>query len=107
MRDYSNIPVLELSDSVSIKKAEAQVHHAEPIIIQLPENFNIFIDTTTCCCDKTDNPAHYLNCNISVVLKVLALENDLAELKTLADIAHEAGQVIDIETDSRRLIIHD
>ena len=107
MRDYSNIPVIKLEDSISLKKAEAQVHHAEPVIIQLPEHFNIVIDPKLCCCDKTDNPTHYLNCKIDIVLKILALENDLSELKNLADIAHEAGQVIDIETDTRRIIIHD
>ncbi|VAW68128.1 hypothetical protein MNBD_GAMMA09-2437 [hydrothermal vent metagenome] len=107
MRDYSNIPMLQLDDTNNLKKAEAQVHHAEPIIIQFPENFNISIDPAICKCKKADNPAHYLNCDISIVLNVLALENNINELKTLATIAHEAGQVVDIETDNRRIIIHD
>ncbi len=107
MRDYSNMPVLKWEGSISAKKAMAQIHHAEPVIIQLPDNINLVIDASTCGCDRGKNPAHHLNCNASNTLKILAQKNAIPELEELATIAHEAGQVVDIETDTHRIIIHD
>jgi hypothetical protein len=85
----------------------AQVHHAEPVIIQLPEDFVLAVDAATCGCDTGDNPAHFLDCRAAETLKALAQENNVPELAELAEIAQEASQVVDIETDNRRIIIHD
>jgi hypothetical protein len=85
----------------------AQVHHAEPVIIQLPKDFKLAIDAPGCGCDSSDNPAHHLDCRADDTLKSLARENNVPELAELAEIAREAGQVVDIETDTCRIIIHD
>jgi len=107
MRDYSNIPVLNWENSASTKKAIAQVHHEEPVILQMPENFSLGIDASACDCKSADNLAHHIDCRADGVLKALAAENNETSLVELADIAHEAAQVVDIETDTRRIIIHD
>lgn len=107
MRDYSNIPVLNWEGPLSAKKAMAQVHHAEPVVIQLPTDFILAIDAPACGCETGDNPAHHLDCHAAATLKALAQENNVPELAELAEVAHEAGQVVDIETDTRRIIIHD
>ncbi len=107
MRDYSNIPVLNWENSASTKKAIAQVHHEEPVILQMPEDFSLGIDAPTCDCKTGDNAAHHIDCRADGVLKALAEENNEPSLIELANIAHEAAQVVDIETDTRRIIIHD
>lgn len=107
MRDYSNMPVLNWEGPLSAKKAMAQVHHAEPVVIQLPEDFVLAIDAPACGCDMGDNPAHHLDCDAADTLRTLAQENNVPELAELANVAQEAGQVVDIETDNRRIIIHD
>jgi len=40
-------------------------------------------------------------------LKALADINQMPELAELANVAHTAGQVVDIETDSLLIFIHD
>jgi len=107
MRDYSNIPVLNWEGPVSAKKAMAQVHHAEPVILQMPENFTLAIDASAGGCRTSNSSAQHINCHAANTLKALAEANTMPELATLAEVAHEAGQVVDIETNNRRIIIHD
>ncbi len=107
MRDYSNMPVLMWQDAISAKKAMAQVHHAEPVIIQMQDDFSMDIDIAACGCNAGKSPEHHLNCHAANLLKTLAEINQMPELKELADVAHTAGQVVDIETDTQRIIIHD
>ncbi len=107
MRDYSNIPVLNWEGSISAKKAIAQVHHAEPVILQMPENFILTIDASACGCKTGASSTQQIDCHAADTLKALAETNAIPELAELAKIAHEAGQVVDIETDNQRIIIHD
>ena len=107
MRDYSNIPVLNWEGSISAKKAMAQVHHAEPVILQMPEDFTLTIDASACGCRTSNSSARYIDCHTLDTLRALAETNTMPELTALAEVAHEAGQVVDIETDNRRIIIHD
>ncbi|HEB83165.1 MAG TPA: hypothetical protein ENJ11_09925 [Gammaproteobacteria bacterium] len=107
MRDYSNMPVLDWQGPVSAKKALAQVHHAEPLIIQFAENISLAVDVTACGCRNGGRPGQHLDCEPYATLKALADLNDMPELVELADMAREAAQVVDIDRDSRRIIIHD
>ena len=107
MRDYSNMPALNWEGAISAKKAMAQVHHAEPVILQMPEDFILAIDVSACGCKNGHSSAQHIDCHAADTLKALAETNRMPELAELAEIAHEAGQVVDIETDNRRIIIHD
>ncbi len=107
MTDYGNIPTLKWEGSISAKKASAQIHHAEPLILQMPEDFIMGIDAPACGCRVGANAGILLDCNAESSLTALSKANNLPELATLANVAHEAGQVVDIDTDSRRIIIHD
>ncbi len=107
MRDYSNIPVLNWDGEISAKKAMAQVHHAEPVILQMPENFTADIDITACGCKSGNALIKHIDCHAADTLRALAATNALPELAELAEVAHEAGQVVDIDADKHRIIIHD
>ncbi len=107
MRDYNNMPVLAWEGEISAKKAMAQVHHAEPVILQMPEDFVMGIDAAACGCKAGDSPEHHVDCHAEDTLRSLAEENDLPELARLGELAHEAAQVVDVLTDSRRIVIHD
>lgn len=107
MRDYSNLPILKWQGTASTRKAIAQVHHAEPVIIQFAEGFNMAIDASNYSCKAGKTSGQHLDCNASDTLAALAEINQLPELVELAEAAHTAGQVVDIETDKRRIIIHD
>lgn len=107
MTDYGNIPVLKWTDAISAKKASAQIHHAEPLILQMPEDFKMAIDAPACGCRDGKNAGSHIDCNAETLLKALAKDNSQPELAHLAEVAHEAGQVVDIDTVNRRIIIHD
>lgn len=107
MRDYSNMPVMKWEGAISAKKAMAQVHHAEPVIIEMPEGFVMALDAEACGCKATDDPHLHIDCSVTNTLNALAGENQLQELVELAEVAKEAGQVVDIDTNARRIIIHD
>ncbi len=107
MRDYSNMPTLSWKGPISAKKAIAQVHHAEPVILQMPREFVLAIDALACGCETGERAAHHINCHAVNALKTLAAENNEPALAELAEIAHEAGQVVDIDTDARQIAIHD
>ena len=107
MRDYSNMPILHWEGPLSAKEAIAQVHHAEPVILQMPEDFVLAIDAPVCGCKAGDAPTHHIDCHAANTLKTLAEENNEPALAELADIAHEAAQVVDVDTAARRIVIHD
>ncbi|MEJ2360680.1 MAG: hypothetical protein P8Z75_04520 [Gammaproteobacteria bacterium] len=107
MRDYGNIPVLKWQGAISAKKAEAQIHHAEPLILKMPDDFQMKIDASACGCRDGNKAGNHIDCNAESILKALAKDNDLPELAQLATTAHAAGQVVDIDTDSRHIVIHD
>lgn len=107
MRDYGNMPVLTWAGTTTAKKAMAQVHHAEPVILVMPADFAMTLDAAACGCTGTDDPHHFLGCRAADALKALAEANRMPELAQLAAVAHEARQVVDIETDTRRIIIRD
>lgn len=107
MRDYGNMPKLNWKDPQSAKKAMAQVHHAEPVILLMPDDFSFDVDVEACGCDAGNQPQHLLNCRAEDTLKTLADRNTMPELAELAAVAHEAGQVIDLQGDTHRIIIHD
>jgi hypothetical protein len=107
MTDYGNMPVLKWEGAISAKKASAQIHHAEPVILQMSEDFKMSVDAPAYGCRDGKTPGSHLDCNAETVLKTLADENAQPELAELANVAHTAGQVVDIDVDSRRIIIHD
>lgn len=107
MRDYGSMPTLIWVDSESAKKASAQIYHAEPLILQMAEDSVMAIDASACGCRVGKKPGSHIDCNAEQLLKTLANENNMPELGKLAEVAHEAGQVADFETDTRRIIIHD
>lgn len=100
-------PVLWWESEISAKKAMAQVHHAEPVILQMPEDFMMGIDSVACGCKTGDSPDHHLDCHAEDTLKTLAAENHLLEPARPGQMAHEAAEVVDVLTDSRRIVIHD
>lgn len=107
MTDYGNIPVLNWKGAISAKKASAQIHHAEPLILQMPEDFKMSVDAPACGCRDGNTSGSHIDCNAESLLNTLAEDNAQPELVELANAAHAAGQVVDIDTDSRRIIFHD
>lgn len=107
MTDYGNIPTLRWQGPISAKKASAQIHHAEPLILQMPEDFSMSFDAPSCGCRVGANVDMQLDCDAERSLNALSKTNNMPELAMLANVAHESNQVVDIDTEHRRIVIHD
>ena len=107
MRDYSNMPALTWTGPISAKKAIAQVHHAEPVVLQMPPDFMMAIDAAASGCKPGARKTQHIDCHVEGTLTALAQANDEPALIELEKVAHEAGQVMDIDTEARQIVIHD
>ena len=107
MRDYSNMPVLEWDGEIAAKKAMAQVHHAEPVILQMPKDYVLGIDAEACGCQPGETADRHVDCHAEDTLRFLANENKDASLAKLGEVAHEAGQTVDVLLDTWQIVIHD
>ncbi len=106
MRDYDNMPKIDWQDDKStLAKIKAQVSLQEPLIIHLPEGFELTFDASACGCKGGSETL--LRCQPQALLGVLAEANDLPGLLELGDLAHSKGQVIDVDLARRHLIIYD
>ena len=107
MRDYDNLPVLDWTDQHSALKAKAQILHEEPVILQMPDDFDCIVDAAECNCQENDDPGLLLNCDGGEILNRLAEANDMPGLRTVAEACVEAGSRVDVDITGNRLIVHD
>jgi hypothetical protein len=107
MRDHGNMPVLDWSDAKAPQKAKAQILHQEPIILQMPNDFDADIDGDEFGCALQEDSGTLLNCRGSGVLNSLATKNALPGLKIVADACAESNSQVDIDMAHKRIIVHD
>jgi hypothetical protein len=107
MRDYGNMPVLEWYDAKSSHKAKAQILHQEPVILQMPDDFDAGIDGSEFGCELHEESGILYDCNGGEVLSRLATKNALPDLLILAEACEQSSSQIDIDNENKRLIVHD
>ncbi len=106
MRDYDNMPKIDWQDDKPTQaKIKAQISLQEPIIIRLPDGFDLTVDAVACGCEaKADM---LLRCRPQALFMVLAKNNDLPVLNELGDLAHDKGQVVDVDIVNQSLVVYD
>ncbi len=107
MRDYSNMPSLSLHEHGNVYRAKAQILHAEPLILLLPEEISLHADLDGCGCRIDAQSAIPHDCDGAKALMRLAEHTGLTDLKILAEAAAEVSAGVDIDADGHRIIIHD
>ena len=107
MHDYDNIPMIDWSTEHAAAKAKAQILHQEPVVLQMPADFNIELDGHSYNCRLNENTVILHDCNGAATLHRLAAENHYASLHTIAIACMRSGSQVDIDTKSRRIIVHD
>lgn len=106
MRDYDNMPKINWRDDKStLARIKAQVSLQEPLVIHLPDNFKLTFDAAECGCKSESKMQLY--CQPQALLTALAETNDIPGLVELGALAHEKGQVVDIDLSRQYLIIYD
>ncbi len=106
MRDYDNMPKIDWhDDKATLARIKAQINLQEPVIIRFPDNFNLTVDTMACGCEtKADM---LLRCQPQTLFATLAERNDLPVLNELGKLAHDRGQVVDIDPAKQSLVVYD
>ncbi len=106
MRDYGNMPKIDWQDDKpTLVKVKAQLIRKEPVILVLPEGFNLAFDEEACGCTSKSNML--LRCQPQMVFAALAEANGMPVLAELGELAKEEGQIVDVDRSGCRLIIYD
>lgn len=108
MYDYDNMPTLDWTGRASAQHAKAQLLREEPVVLNMPDGFDFFVEDPQACGCALDSASGILyNCDPEAVLGTLAGRNADSEIGSLQDAAVESGSRVDIDTTGRRLILHD
>lgn len=107
MRDYGNMPVLDWSEAKAPQKAKAQILHQEPVILQMPDDFNTDLDAEKFGCKRQGNDGMLYDCDGGKVLDHLAGKNALAGLDIVANACAKSSSQVDIDSARSRIIVHD
>lgn len=107
MRDYDNMPVLDWRDTNTAHKAKAQILHQEPVILQMPEDFDTALAAESIDCELQMDTGILVNCDGGEMLTQLAERNQLPELALVAEACVKSNSQVDIDTARKRLIVHD
>jgi hypothetical protein len=107
MRDYDNMPTLNWNEAHATQKARAQILRQEPVILQMPDNFNTSLigEELDCRCDEASGILY--DCDAGHLLKRLAEINDWSDLNLIADACIESSSLVDLDSSHKRLIVHD
>ena len=106
MRDYDNMPKIDWQDDrATLARIKAQINLQEPLIIRLPDDFNLMLDPVACACEKKSDML--LRCQPQSLFSALAKNNDLPVLNELGKLAHDRGQVVDVDLVKRSLVVYD
>ncbi len=107
MRDYKNIPVLDWKVNNAPIKAKAQIMHQEPVILQMPDDFDASLDGDQFACKLQENTGIFYDCEGGNTIQQLAAQNHLPSLDTIAKACIESSSQVDIDGVHKRIIVHD
>ncbi len=106
MRDYDNMPKIDwCDDKATVARIKAQINLQEPVIIRFPDDFKLTVDALACGCEKKSDML--LRCQSQALFSALAKSNDLPVLNELGKLAHDRGQVVDIDPAKQSLVVYD
>jgi hypothetical protein len=107
MRDYDNMPVLDWRDEKAPIKAKAQILHQEPVILQMPDDFDASVDGDQFGCKLQQDTGILYDCEGGKILQQLATQSRLPALNTIAEACIKSSSQVDIDSKRRRIIVHD
>lgn len=107
MRDYSNMPTMEWAGRTTALHAKAQILREEPVILQMPQGFDLHLENPEACgCEAEPDSGILANCDPNA-LKEFAGRNGAPELEMVVDAAVESSSRIDLDPKDYRIIVHD
>lgn len=106
-RDYSNMPTIDLNDEAGIKKAKAQILHQEPLVLNLPDNFDLNVQWDNFSCRFDEEQDIHFDCDGGNLITELAKITRSHDLSVLSKACVESGSQVDVDVKNNRLIFHD
>lgn len=107
MRDHDNMPVLDWNEDNTPIKAKAQILRQEPVVLQMPTNFNASLDGDDFGCKLQKDTGELFDCDGGKLLQQLATQNQLPALNIVAEACIESSSQVDIDSARKRIAIHD
>lgn len=106
MRYYKDIPVLNWKEDYAVMKAWEQILHHEPLILQMPDNFDATVDGNDYGCKLQQGTDILYDCDGGNALPLLAIKNHLSELNIVAEACIISSSQVDIDSAHKRIIVH-
>ena len=107
MRDYDNMPVLDWKEDKAAQKAKAHILHQEPVVLQMPEDFDTSVDDNEFDCKLKEDTDLIYDCDGGKILHYLAAQNQIPTLDLVAEACIESSSQVDIDGTHKRIIVHD
>lgn len=107
MRSYSNMPVLNFQEAKASQKAAAQILHQEPVVLQMPDDFDTTVDADEFGCKLQDDTGILYDCDGGKILQQLATQNETPTLGKVAEACVKSNSQVDIDSAHKRIIVHD
>ncbi len=107
MRDYDNMPVLNWQEDKASQKAKAQILHQEPLIMQMPDDFDFSVNGDQFGCMLQEDTGILYNCNGGEIMQQLVTQNQLPAMEGIAEACTESNSQVDIDSAHKRIIVHD
>lgn len=103
---YEDFPLLDWEDEYSAAKAAAHLLDEACLIILMPREIALDVDPEECGCDLEEDDGVLYSCDPGEALELIAEKNGIDALIEVAEAAAEAGVLLDIDLEGRRLIFH-
>ena len=105
MRDDDNIPVLDWKEDYAVMKAWEQILQQEPLVLQMPDNFDASVGEG-CGCELQQDSNILYDCDADKALLLLARRNHLSELNIVAEACIIMSSQVDIDADHKQIVVH-
>jgi len=102
--DYQDYPLLDWEDDYSAAKAAACILDEERLILLMPRELDLTVDSEECGCDLEEDDGMLYGCDPGEALEILAEATGIESLIEVGEAAAEVGVVLDIDLEGRRLI---
>ena len=107
MRDHGNMPALDWRISKPPFKAKALIVHEEPVILQMPSDFDASLDGQDFSGVVHRRIGIVCNCDARQVLRWLSRRKREPGMEIVAEACAWSGSLVDVDCEHNRLIVHD
>lgn len=99
--------MLDWREDNAPQKAKTQILHQEPVILQMPDDFDASVHGDQFGCKRQEDTGILYDCEGGKILQQLATQSRLPALHSVAEACIESSSQVDFDSAHNRIIVHD